>query len=335
MKKFTYIALVLAVASLLGACNFSGGDSFEEDAESLKSAMAIDGRAGTKNLPNIIVCDQTTRCAIMLDPAKDWKDPSAVVWKWDPSAANGMNAKYAGWFGNISDCKPVLGGTHALVAASFGGVALVRLSDSKVEFFANAEGNVHSAALLPDGNVVVASSTGNYLTLFDNSQNTPGVPCTKGKRYFLDFSHGVVWDSARNVLWALARNELAEYEYNFDKSNPELVKRNSYPLPPECLIGHDLYPVAGSDHLLFVTGHDGVAVFDAVSRTFQKVSDIRDVKSVSLSAAGGAIIFLVPEEQWWSQSVVFGGKAMKKVGTLPNARIYKARFFVPDTFGAF
>ena len=48
--------------------------------------------------------------------------------------------------------------------------------------------------------------------------------------------------------------------------------------------------------------------------------------------AGGALIFMVPETRWWAQSVSFGGKTDKKIGRLPDAKIYKARFFVPSTF---
>lgn len=325
------IALLLASASvsLLSAC--VGERSLEETAVFVSAKMSDASAVNVKNLPAVLASEQASRRILLLDSSKDWNSPDAVLWSWDPSKADGMPAKYAEWFGNPSDAKPVLGATHVLVAASKGGVALVRVRDSRVVRFMYAGGNVHSACMLPDGNIAVASSDGNMLTVFAAKNAAEGVPCASKKTYPLEFAHGVVWDASQKILWALGKKTLEAYKYNFDSDSPELEKTAEYPLPEKAVVGHDLYPLPSSK-IMFITGHKGVVLFDSVSRKFADVCGVGRIKSVSLSSPDGEIISLIPEVKWWSASVSFGASKTRRVGTLDGGRIYKARWFLPDGF---
>ena len=109
----------------------------------------------------IVLCEQSVHRVAILDLEK-----KKIVWEWLPGQSASIKKEHVSWFTNPSDAKPVYGGQAILMNASGGGVALIRLADKKVLFYAFAGGNTHSAELLPDGNIVAASSTGNFMTVF-------------------------------------------------------------------------------------------------------------------------------------------------------------------------
>ena len=100
---------------------------------------------------------------------------------------------------------------------------MIRVSDKKLLFLGHPGGNTHSIALLPDGNIVTASSTGKILCLFVTPEERDEVEVTPVyKKYELDGGHGVVWDAKRKILWALGSHDLVGYEYVGTKDAPEL-----------------------------------------------------------------------------------------------------------------
>ena len=108
----------------------------------------------------IIMADQSANRVAIADV-----DSRSIVWEWVPTASN-VRREDAKWFTNISDVKPVYDNKYVLTTASAGGVALIRIADKKTVFYAyGGNGNIHSAEVLPDGNIVIAASTGGYLML--------------------------------------------------------------------------------------------------------------------------------------------------------------------------
>lgn len=275
----------------------------------------------------IVAAEQRTTRILLLDPQRDWDCDAAVLWQWEPLAAPEIKPEHRQWFHAVSECKPVSGGTQLLVAASGGGVALVDLADGGTRFYGYAGGNTHSAALLPDGNIVSASSTGNFLCIFVVDSFADG----EGRTIKIDYpdAHGVVWDRRRQMLWALGREALTGFRYNFDKGNPQLTAEVSYPLPGGVVYGHDLWPVLGEDRL-YITDHDKVSVFDPETGSITLFRQQPDVKSIS-RAADGRIIVTLPREEWWTDRVTLLDSG-ESVGLLPGARFYKARWWEPDSF---
>ena len=317
--------------ALLLICVYAQGNVFNKYTLDLARKLTADYTPNISNAPYVIVAEQRSNNIIMLDVNKDWADKSAEVWRWEPKKANGMPNQYAKWFTAIDECKPALKASHIIATASAGGVAIVRVSDKKVVFFAHAGNNPHSACLLPDGNVVVASSTDKKLTLYSTSNYKQGQPCPVSAEYTLPSAHGVVWDKSQQILWALGFKTLIGYKYNFNRQEPKLTVAYSHNLPELAVNGHDLYPAPNTKYL-FITGRKGIVLFDTQTQKFCDLASVRHIKSVSMSAPNGQVIFIKPTEKWWSPSVVAGNKQLSKIATYPNGRIYKARWFIPNEF---
>lgn len=250
-----------------------------------------------------------------------------IVWEWVPARV--LKPEHAKWFTNMSDAKLVYDGKFILATASGGGVALVRISDARTVFYTFVGGNTHSAEVLPDGNLVSASSTGNYLTII-RTDTTADPENVYRKNITLDFAHNVVWDRENNLLWSAGRQVLHSHAYNFDCKNPDLVIKDSYEFPGT--EGHDLFPVQGSNSL-WLTNTTHVYRFDINSRKLSIADDVtlqEHVKSVSSGVGKYPTIVIQPKVSWWTDEVL-DGKG-RRVFIMPGLKIYKARWMVPVPF---
>src|SRR5699024_9501371 len=151
------------------------------------------------------------------------------IWSWNASQSN-IAAANVKWFSNPDEAKPVYNLKYLLINASGGGVALVRIKDGKAIFYAYAGKNPHSSELLPDGNIVTASSTDSRLVIFHVDTTVPPNKVYK-KIIHIPFAHNVVWDKKRKVLWAAGDDHLYKLQYNFNCEKPNLIKKDSFPLP--------------------------------------------------------------------------------------------------------
>ncbi|MBQ2790781.1 MAG: hypothetical protein IJE97_14190, partial [Thermoguttaceae bacterium] len=184
MKETTSLMLsrrafcVLSVAGALGV----GGLAFAEEgnassnAKSLRSAAELADVLKAKfgkpfEIPartglDVLGAEQKKPRAVIFKADSDWNEPASLRWYWSAAEAPEVAAAHRGWFNNVSECKPAYGDRCVLIAASGGGVALVRVADKATLFYGHIGGNPHSAAVLPDGNVVAISSTGARIKLF-------------------------------------------------------------------------------------------------------------------------------------------------------------------------
>lgn len=248
-------------------------------------------------------------------------------WSWKARDRNELPKAVAGRFGTTDDCKPIHGGRQILITSSGGGCALVDYPSGDVRWFAVVR-NAHSIELLPGNRVVVASSTGengNRLVLFDLSQSEKPIWHTP-----LESAHGVVWDEARQSLWALGLDELRRYSLvDWDSKAPSLKLERSYPLPDKD--GHDLQPVPGSDDLVATTSHT-VSLFNRDSGEFRPHPALKDrdhVKSVAIHPATGKIHFTQGDApEWWSTSI----QSPTAPTRLPvkGERVYKIRWLLDE-----
>lgn len=275
-----------------------------------------------KNKQYLLITDQSVnRIAIVDVKAKK------ITWEWRAKEA-GIRPQDVKWFKAPSDAKAVYNKKYILLNASLGGVALVRVADKKTIFYAYAGGNTHSAELLPDGNIVAASSTGNYLTVFHT--DTLHFPdSVYSKKIYLPFAHNVVWDKKRNILWSAAKNKLYTLRYNFNCQRPDLTITDSINLPDTD--AHDLFPIYGKDSLWLTTVH-GVFKIDPATKKIATVtgSYTKNIKDVSSGPKGFPTIIMLPKEQWWTDEILDeeGNSIFKQDGL----KMYKVRWFLPNLF---
>ncbi len=248
----------------------------------------------------------------------------AIVWEWRPSEQSDVKPGHVKWFEAMSDAKPLEKGEYILACASGGGVALIRVSDKKTMFYAYAGGNTHSVEQLPDGNIVSASSTGNFMSIFvTNSKDQPEK--TVRKDFYLRDGHNLVWDKKKERLYTVSRDQLKTYRYNADKNNPSLIAVDSVVMPDNG--AHDLYR-AYNKNALWLSTHSAIFKVNMQDKSAEKVNTRfgENIKSVSSGPAGYPTIIIRPKEKWWTDEVLDleGNSIFKQEGL----RIYKARWLL-------
>ena len=223
-------------------------------------------------------------------------------------------------------------GIKQLVAG--GGVALIRIADKKAMFYAKPGGNPHSAEVLPDGNVVVASSTGNLLSVYvyngaDSYVSRPAFTMP------VHSAHNVVWDRKRGCLWTATGAQLLKLAYNGKRTAPELTQVRSYDMAAGNTDAHDLAPVCGED-AMYVSTNQHVYKFDCAAEKFLDVEIFQQntIKSISTGPEGYSTIVMRPTSggsNWWSAEVcdMKGNRLFNRAGY----QIYKARWYVENPFG--
>lgn len=269
----------------------------------------------------------------ILDLAREDNGKPKKVWSWRAKDCLELPAELKQWqFASTDECKPVGGGKWILITSSGSGVALVERGTGRASFWAVAE-NAHSADLLPGGRVAVATSghegsgpprNCDQLIIYDANTSEKELFSTA-----LPEGHGVVWDEARGVLWALAHRDIRAYRLvDWDSGNPSLAMFFIVDLPEGG--GHDLYPVPDSP-LMTVTTGSHCWLFDRDKRSFKLHPQLREtghVNSISTNPVTGQIAYVQGEgEKWWAERVLL--MQPDRVVDLAGERVYKGRWGTP------
>lgn len=99
-----------------------------------------------------IVCgDQAHHKVLILDSSMDWRNPKAIRWEWSGVDNTQVKQEHRSWFYAPTDVKCVLDGECVLMTTARV-AAMIRVADRKLLYYVKADGNNHSAELLPDGN---------------------------------------------------------------------------------------------------------------------------------------------------------------------------------------
>lgn len=244
------------------------------------------------------------------------------TWSWRASESkHELPAEYQTLLAALDDCKPVDDNTKLLVTSSSGATVLLDIASKKVLFYAKTP-MAHSADLLPNDRIAVASSThvlGNSLEIYDLGKIEQVI--YKDSLYS---GHGVVWDESSKQLLALGFDELRIYELvDWSSERPTLKLVKSYKLPDDG--GHDLSKV--DDSRFLVTTHHGVWLFNhtdgGVFEPFAPLANRVNVKSANYISDTAKLVYTIAEQSWWTFNI-YGENPMFTLH-IPSVKLYKVR----------
>jgi hypothetical protein len=270
---------------------------------------------------DLIVCGWDE--VFVIDPDAGGERASRKRWTWRAADCASLPEECRSLFGSTDDCKPVDGGRRILISSSGGAAALIERQTGEAVFCGKLV-NAHSAEMLPGERVAVAGSNspdGDGLLVFE--QGLPGRLLWAGN---LPWGHGLVWDAAREVLWALSIDDLRAFRLSaWDSGAPALELVAIHQLPDHW--GHDLQPLGDGVHLTVTTG-DHCWLFDCDACTFARHPELGDrahVKCISTHPASGRVAWVQAEApEWWATRM----RLLRPDGELhmPGERIYKVRW---------
>lgn len=310
-------------------------------AEIIKPEENIPTSTPCTNCP-IVATNQNGQNVEVYDPAvADWNNAAAKVWSWKPTIALGYSSTEIAAWSNVSDAKlrntTIWPGTNqVIVTTASGGLITIATYPGGVNKWAkNVGGNPHSAELLPNGNIATASSTGGYVRVYASSQGS-----TAG--FFANFNvtdaHGVLWDPANNLLWALGDN-LYALTVGGTAAEPTLTevvsKRKTI-----SGTGHDLSPYYGDTNKLWITSSNDVWIYNKTTGALTNAPGAAyraTVKAASNQPSNGQIVQTKPrttcsQSTWCTAYVEFyhgTTGALETTKYVSGAAFYKARVFQP------
>ena len=271
----------------------------------------------------MVLAEQIQPAVVIVDAGRSGQ----VMWSWYPGESN-IAPAHVPWFAQIDDVKPIYNRQYLLITSSARGAALIRIADKKVLWYTSPGINPHSCEVLPDGNIVIASSTDNHLLLY-HTDTTNAYAASPQQIKTVPFAHNVVWDRKRQLLWAAGQNKLYSFRYNFNCSQPDLIPQDTFLLPGTQ--AHDLFPVYGKDSL-WLTNPAGTYVVDLQTMDIARAQTDyqKNIKSVSSGPEGWPTLIQNPTTSYWSDGILdFDGNTVFRHS---GWKIYKARWFLPNPF---
>ncbi|GAA2998406.1 DUF6528 family protein [Kitasatospora albolonga] len=256
-----------------------------------------------------------------------------VIWSWNAERAPELAGMRRSVGANPTEAKSRRwhGHRYLLATASGGLAAVVEQRSRQVRWAVDTgSGNPHSIELLPDGNVAVASSASGQLRLYTASQGPHSDHYTW---HPLPGAHGVHWDGARGLLWALGSTELTALRPGGTPAAPTLTTVRTVPLPGPG--GHDLAPVAGAPGRFWITARDRVWQYDPADDSFTpfpRAESGEPVKSVDDDPVTGQVMTVSPDPDtacpWCSSTLALHRPDSRR--ELAGLRFYKARWWYPQ-----
>jgi len=290
-KQITWLCLLIIAI----ACGKKGGAGSPVD------PPPVDPGTGPDTLKGMIVAtNNSTKSIEVYDAAvTDWNKPEARKWNWKPAVSNGFNATESNGFGGGSDARlrqvKAWGDSTFMAVTDTKLAAIITWPGAVKKWSLTIEGNLHAAEILPNGNLALAASDGNWVRVYSTSQ---GPANTNFVQYDLNAAHAVLWDPTYNLLWVTGQDPvtaahiLTALEIGGTAAAPELKEVTAYRSILPTAWGHDVAPYYGDVNRLWVSTNGGVYVYNKTSKTFVVApggSNRTFVKSVG-NIVGGPLV---------------------------------------------
>lgn len=217
------------------------------------------------------------------------------IWVWDPDTATDLKyPQYAGAAGMKFRHSAYWDKDVILLAQSNGWVGIIDYETKAVLFEDKLPSGPHCAEMMPNGDLVIASS-GN------GDEHIAGLyyyPLSQGATEYSDFTnflgaHGVCYDPENDCLWALGDNEVRMYTvsgYGTANAKCQWVQGEGASLAAlEDIGGHNLTPVYGQPGKYWVTSIKGMWQFD--TKTGELTNSYKNAKDISYPNIKGMCYF--------------------------------------------
>lgn len=282
------------------------------------------------------VCDQKNSCVSIYSLAlNDFNSPDAILWKFEIASSH-FQSGYAA----VADTKLRWSEqyhSYVVLIATSKYACEVSYPEGKLLWETENIGqNGHAIEMLPNGNIAVASSSGNTIRIFNASQGKSG---TSYSAVTLEDAHGVLWDPSLNILWGIGKTALCAYEIKGTASSPQLAEVVSMRVTLPKAGGHDLFPVYGDSGNLWITGKN-VYQFNKSQKMFttnyagSAVLNKASTKSIGNFPNSKTVLRVIPNKtfQTWNTNVIGkitfeGGKTILTEILIDTGAYYKVRIF--------
>src|SRR5687768_17343098 len=208
MKKKNVLVIALFLAACAKQSLKTTDATVEIPADDMVAPMAAPGDIG-----NDIICtnNRNNKLEVFNYGDANWNDAGSLRWSWMPTTGLGYTSSQISLWtngdptGDPMDVKRVLtnvwsGCTEVMVAVGGQLATIATYASNKTrgtKIWAKncgAGAYPHAAELIPNGNLAVAASHGDWVKVFSTSSGNVAT-------YSLPGAHGVVWDNELHRLW--------------------------------------------------------------------------------------------------------------------------------------
>ncbi|MDR6781467.1 hypothetical protein ABIE26_002045 [Pedobacter africanus] len=223
----------------------------------------------------VLTNDASKRIEIYDPTIENWNSAEAKKWSWAPATSLGFVTADVSTFGGGTDFKlrkvPVWNNAEYAAITDNSFAAIVEYPSGQRKWSKRLSGNLHSAELLPNGNIAIAASDGGWIRLYASSQ---GPDQEYYAEYPLISAHAVLWDPTTNVLWVTGQHSttkahiLTALAIGGTAAMPELTEIVSWRITIPSAWGHEISPYYGNSNLLWVTSNGGEYLFNKSTKSF-------------------------------------------------------------------